>query len=244
MKIESTRNVAAQKIKALVAGPSGAGKTYSIASLLEAGYTPLVASFEAGLMSLSGAGKSVDFIDGTKDEDGKTIPKEDRAKRLKEIFQFLKTPECAAKYDTIVLDSVTEISQCLYDGLKKEFPDRKDSLVLYGELGQRSREVLKAFRDLDYHVVMTCLTKIDKDDNGRRFVAFDMIGSISDKLLQFFDGVYYIRVTPEGKREFVCNATDAISAKDRSSKLSAVELSLGGIFQKILNQGETNVRSV
>jgi hypothetical protein len=125
-----------------------------------------------------------------------------------------------------------------------KYPDRKDSLVLFGELGQATRDVVKIFRDLDYHVVFTILSKIEKDDSGRRFVGFDLIGGISDKLPQFLDIVTYLKVDNDGKRSFICAPTDAILAKDRSGKLDAVEYDLGTMFNKINKKGENNnVRS-
>lgn len=234
MKIQSTSSVNSTKVKILVTGFSGSGKTSSI-KMLKA-YRPLVYSVEGGLLPLSES--DIDYIDGTRSDDGRLIPKEKRAERLKEFFNFLNTDECKVKYDTIVLDSITEVSQCLYDGLKAQFPDRKDSLVLFGELGQRSKDVIKAFRDLNYHVVFTCLAKVGKDEFGKRFIELDMVGSISDKIPQFFDIVTYIKVTPEGKREFICQQTEQINAKDRSGKLDKVEYSLAEIFIKALNKGE------
>lgn len=234
MKIQSTSSVNSTRLKILVSGPSGSGKTTSIAALKDAGYRPLVASFEGGLLPL--AKHQIDYIDGTRDDAGKLIPKERRSERLKEFFNFINTEECQKKYDTIVLDSLTEISQCLYDGLKIQFPDRKDSLVLFGELGQRSRDTIKAFRDTNYHVVCLCLSKVEKDEFGKRFAALDMMGSVSDRAPQYFDTVTHIRVMPDGKREFVCQPTDQIMAKDRSSMLGKTESSLASIFNKSLNK--------
>lgn len=239
MKIHSTSTVANTRLKILVSGFSGSGKTSSIASIKQAGYKPLVLSFEGGLLPL--ASHEIDYVDGTRDDKGVLIPKEKRGERLKEFFTYLSTEECKSKYDTIVLDSLTEISQCLYDGLKVQFPDRKDSLVLFGELGQRSRDVIKSFRDTDYHVVCTVLAKADKDEFGKKYISLDMIGSVSDRAPQFFDTVTYIRVASDGTREFVCQPTDQIIAKDRSSKLGKTEPSLASIFNKSLNKESSNV---
>lgn len=234
MLINSTANVKNTRIKLLLKGFSGAGKTTAIASLAGSGFRPLIGSFEAGLLPLASSKNPIDYIDGTKDDNGNPLAKELRANRLREIFKFAQTEECKKKYDTIVLDSATEISQCIYDKLKLEFPERKDSLVLFGALGQHSRDFIKAFRDLDYHVVITCLAKVEKDDSGKRFIVPDMIGSISDKMDQFFDIVTYIKANEDGTRSFLCSPTDYVSAKDRSGKLGQIETSLGDIFKKVL----------
>lgn len=237
MKIQSTDSVTENKIKCVISGFSGSGKTTQAKTLKP--YKPLVVSAEAGLLPLSGTG--IDFIDITKDDSGNLIPKELRIKRLMDVYKYILTDEAKAKYGLIYIDSLTEISQVLFDHLRKEYPERKDNLVLYGDLGQKTRDVLKAFRDVPhYHVVFTCLTVVDKDESGKRFTAFDMIGGIKDKLPGFFDEVLYLRVNAEGQREFVCNQTESIIAKDRSSKLAAVEVgNLGAVFSKIL--GVNNV---
>lgn len=232
MKIQNTNNVNEQKIKAVVYGLSGAGKTTLAKTLKE--YRPLVISAESGLMSLAGSG--IDFVDITKDDEGKLLPKEDRIKRLMQVYNYAMTDEARAKYNLLFIDSLTEISQCLFDAMRKEYPDRRENLVMFGEIGQKSRDVLKAFRDAGhYHVVFTCLSITDKDETGKRFASFDMIGSISSKLAQYFDFVLYLRVNQEGVRELICNSTDSIVAKNRGGKLLNVEpADLGSIFKKAL----------
>jgi adenylate kinase family enzyme len=234
MKVQTTNSVTEQKIKALVGGFSGAGKT-TLAKTLKK-YRPLIISAESGLLSLAGTG--IDFIDISKDDAGNIIPKEQRIDRLTEVYRYSMTEECKKKYGVLFIDSLTEISQCLFDRLRKDFPERKDNLVLYGELSQKTREVVKAFRDTgDYHVVFSCLSVVDKDETGKRFPAFDVIGGISSKLPGFFDLVLYLRALPDGKRELVCNSTDTIIAKNRGDKLQPIEApDLGLIFDKILQQ--------
>lgn len=234
MKIQTTNSVAENKIKCVVNGLSGAGKTSLVKTIKANGFNPLIASFESGLLSIAGSG--IDYVDGTKDDAGVTIAKELRIKRLMEIYTYILSAEARKKYDTIYIDSLTEISQCMFDMLRKEYPDRKDNLVLYGELGQKMRDLIKAFRDVpDYHVVFTCLSKIEKDESGKRYVGFDLIGSIADKLPQFFDEVFYLQVAQDGGRELLCNNTTSIVTKDRSGKLSSMEAAdLGAVFNKIL----------
>ena len=233
MKILSTNSIGETKIKALIVGFSGAGKTTQARFLKE--FKPLVISAESGLLSLQGAG--IDYIDISKDDEGKLIPKELRVRRLMEVYQYVLKPETQAKYNLLYLDSLTEISQVLFDALRKEYPERKDNLVLYGELGQKMRDIIKAFRDAPhYHTVMTCLCTVDKDEStGKRFMAFDLIGGIKEKLAQYFDLVLYLRVNDEKKRELVCQQTDTITAKDRSGKLELLEPGdLGLVFKKAM----------
>lgn len=238
MKIHSTSSVVENKIKALLAGASGAGKTFQAGLLKE--FNPLVISGESGLLSI--AGSDIDYIDISKDDQGNLIPKEKRIARLTEVYKYVLTDEAKAKYNLLYIDSLTELSQVLYDSLHKLYPDRKDSLVLYGTLSQQTKDMIKSFRDIPhYHVIFTCLTVVDKDETtGRRFYNFDLVGGIKDRLAQFFDAVLFLRINQDGKREIVCNATDAITAKDRSGRLAAIEpADLGAIFRKMLTTKET-----
>lgn len=237
MKIQVTGSGDNKKIKMIICGPSGNGKTRSAVYLKRSGRRILIISCEAGLASISD--ENIDYIDISIDDNGALIPKEKRILRLMEIYKLLQTKEFMDKYDTIFIDSLSELSACLHDMLKLEFPDRKDSLVLFGTLSQKSKDLVRAFRDQpNYHIIFTCLNKIEKDDNGRRYSGFSMIGGIADLLPQYFDEVLQIRINQEGKKEFVCHATETMVCKDRSGKLLPVEpYDLGDIFNKILTNG-------
>lgn len=230
LQIQSTNEIDSQKINCVIYGLSGAGKT-SLAKTL-AGYKPLIISAEGGLLSIRGSG--IDFLDLTRDGTA-LVPRDKRADRIREVYQYLLTPEAREKYDTIVIDSLTEIGQCVQESVKKEFPNANQALPMWGEYGNRMRDLVKAFRDLPgFNVVFISLSKISKDENGRRFSEFDIAGSISDKLPGFLDLVLYLRVNTDGLRELVCQPTDSILAKDRSGKLDKVEpANLGFLFNKI-----------
>lgn len=236
MKIQTTNSVTENKIKVLVNGPSGSGKTSLAKTLVNGGYRPLIISFESGLRSLYDS--HIDFIDGTVDNDGKPLAKELRLPRLFEIYRYVLTDEARKKYDVIFSDSLSEICQCAFDAIRKEYPENKDNLVVYGMLAQKMKDILRAFRDIPYyHVVFTCLTKIEKDPNGVRYAGFDLIGSIADKVPGYLDEVFYLRVDKDGNRSIMCNSTDTVIAKDRSGKLNSVEpADLGLIFDKILGK--------
>lgn len=232
MLIQSTSNISTQLIKGLVYAPSGNGKT-TLAKTLKK-YNPLVISAEAGMMSLAGSG--VDYIDITKDDKGDLLPKEKRADRLKEVYQYVQSEEAKKKYSCLVLDSITEMGQLIQGVARLAYPDEKQNFQMWGKYGEMMRDLVKAFRDLPgYHVIFICLSTIDKDENGRRYAAFDLSGKIGEQLPAFFDLVMYLHVDAESRRTLVCQPTDAIFAKDRSSKLDRVEpADLGLVFNKML----------
>jgi phage nucleotide-binding protein len=238
MLITSTKSLKNKFIKAIVYGPSGNGKT-TLAKTLSEKYKPIILSLEGGLLSLSGS--DVDSIDLTIDNNGKLLPVAERPNRIRDAYKFLQTEEAKSKYKTVFIDSLTEIAQAVHAMVSKEFPDRKDALPMWGQYNTVMRDTVKAFRDLPgYHVVFTCLSKVDKDDSGKRFAAFDCQGGIADKLPGFMDLVLYIRLTETGDRELLCQPTDSIPAKDRSGKLNKTEAAdLDLLFNKII--GENNV---
>lgn len=245
MKVQNTKQIGEAKLKALIGGYSGSGKT-TLAGTVDG--SCLVISAESGLLSI--AGKDVDFVDLSKkpkldkdgnemvDKNGQTIyeviqePGE-RIKRLGEIFKWLHE---GTKYKTVFLDSLSEMGELLVAKLQKDFPDRKDSFPMWGEYAKMMRSMVKNFRDLPYHVYMTCIIEADKDQNGKRYLSFDIPGKISEKLPQYFDEVFYIMVSEDGERKLYTKATDTLRhAKDRSNKLEAVETpDLGHIARKIL----------
>ena len=242
MKIQTTDTINEHRLKIVLSGISGSGKTFQ-AKTLTKNYKPIIASMESGLMCLTDS--SIPYVDLTKDDKGDTIPKHLRINRVMEFYKYVLTDECKAKYDTLFIDSLTEIGQCLFDALRLKYPDNKDNLLVYGELGIKQKDLIKAFRDIPhYNVVITCLSNIEKDDTGKRYTEFDIIGKTAKQLPGFMDLVLYIRINADGTREFVCNGTDSVVAKDRSSKLDKLEpANLGSIFDKILKKEEVNVNA-
>ena len=236
MKIENTRSIKENKIKCVAYGPSGAGKTTLIKTLKEEGFNPFAINLESGFLSI--AGIDIDYVDATKDDEGKPLQKHEKLGRLMDCYKYVLTPEAMKKYDTIVVDSLSEVSSVMFDAIRKEYPDMKDNLVAYGLLAQKMKDFLRALRDIpNYHVVFICLSKVEKDQDGRRFAAVEMIGSISDKLAGFVDEFLYLRVNDKEERELVCSSTGAIIAKDRSGRLDKIEpANLGKIFKKILGK--------
>lgn len=237
MKIQNTANAKASKIKMAVYGPSGAGKTCLAATCPR----PLLISLESGTLSL--AGKDIPYIDASRNNTGEVIPKERRAQRIVEIYQYLNTKDAKEKYETVILDSLTEIGQCMVDYAANEYPDPKDSFPKWGLYNTKMIGMIKGFRDLpDYHVLFTALSVTEKDENGMRYANIDLQGSIADKFPGFFDIVMYLNVAKDGVRTLITGRTPNIIAKDRSGKLDHVEPpDLGVIINKILKEEKNHV---
>lgn len=222
--------ISSNGIKVILYGRSGVGKTSQVKCLLDEGFKPLVISAESGLLSLSGV--AADVVDISKDDNDKILPLEKRYERLRDVFNYLSTQKHS--YDTIVLDSLTEINQCLLDHLKVKFPDAKDSLRMFGENSAMMTKTIKSFRDLNYNVVVIALESTEKDEVGKRYTTIDLIGKVAASVPQYFDEVLYLYATESGERKFLTSSTEKVIAKDRSRKLEQVEeANLGKLLKKI-----------
>lgn len=231
MKIQNTKTISQDKLKILVYGESGVGKT-TLASTI--GESTLIISAESGLLSI--ASSEIDVIDLSTDDDGNIIPKEKRIARLGQAYNYLLSDECKQKYKWIFIDSLSEISQNLVEKLNQEFPDRSQSLVMYGENAKQIKNIVKMFRDLPfYNVVLTALASPDKDENNKRIMDISLVGNFSKHIAAYFDEVFFMTMDKEEKRVLVTAKTDYAQAKDRSGKLNKLEdANLKTIKEKIL----------
>lgn len=235
MKVQTVDDfIESHGIKMLLNGESGVGKTRSSISLKAAGYKPIVISAESGVLSLKGSG--ISMIDIARTDDGKGILPQDRMARLYEVFTWLQKGQ--PEYDTVFLDSLTEVNSVLMASLKVKFPDRKDSLPMYGENFETMTKLVKAFRDLPYNVVIVSLSETEKDDVGRRFVTSSVVGKVAQYLPSFFDEVLNLSIKEDDQKNpipvFQTRPANNIVCKDRSGKLNLYEpYDLGKIFRKI-----------
>lgn len=238
MKIQNTKTYHLDRLKFLVYGAPGVGKT-SLAGTIDG--RVLLISAEAGTLCL--AHKDIDVIDVTVDEKGNQVDKEHRIDRFGKIYQYLIQPEAREKYDWIFIDSLTEVSQNLLEMLMEQMSGEKDGFKMWGEYAKRARGLIKSFRDLPfYNVVFTALETEDRDENNRRLMRVDMQGKIGKQLPAFFDEVFWMHSDPETSvRMLTTKQTDREVAKDRSGKLDMNEPpDLGAIFKKISGNQPTN----
>jgi aryl carrier-like protein len=232
MKVMNTAGAEAERVKIVVAGEAGNGKT-SLAATIERGLGEkcIVVSAEAGLLSLRGS--SVDFIELQTDDAGASIPKDKRIARLAEIYEWLLKPEQTAKYRWVFIDSLTEINQNMLELLdtQEEFQGPKNTIKKYGELSTRMMALAKTFRDMPhYSLVFTSLVKSETDADNQAKMKVAMVGSFADRLPALFDEILYLGVTDEvcedgrNKRMLLTQKSNKIDfPKDRSGKLDRLE---------------------
>lgn len=219
INLKSTLGVSANGVKILVYGPAGAGKTSLITTLPN----PIILSAEAGLLSI--AQDDVPYIDVTSMD------------TLREAYTWLTESDEAKKFDSVALDSISEIGEVVLNYEKKI---AKDPRQAYGALQEQMTDMIRSFRDLPgKHVYFTAKCEKSQDEQGRLLYAPGMPGSkLAQQLPYFFDEVFALRLERDEQgivqRALMTNSDGLWQAKDRSGRLDAWEQPhLGEIIAKM-----------
>jgi len=219
INLKSTGNASTNGVKVVVYGQAGTGKTSLIATLPN----PIILSAEGGLLSI--ADSNLPYIEITSIES------------LREAYKWASESEEAKNFDSIALDSISEIAEVVLNFEKKI---AKDPRQAYGALQEQMTDIIRAFRDLaNKNVYFTAKCEKSADEAGRVMYAPSMPGAkLGQQLPYFVDEVLALRVEKdqEGvpRRALMCESDGLWQAKDRSGKLSAWEApDLGAIIKKI-----------
>lgn len=222
INIKTTGSLAANGVKVLVYGQAGAGKTSLVKTLPK----PIVLSAEGGLLSIQDA--DLPYIEISSIE------------VLGEAYQWLTSSDEAKAYQSVALDSISEIAEVVLNAEKKT---TKDPRQAYGAMQEQMADVIRAFRDIPgKHVYMSAKLEKTQDELGRVLYAPSMPGNKTGQALPyFFDEVLALRVEKDAEgvtqRALMCDSDGLWLAKDRSGKLDMWEApDLGAIIAKI--QGE------
>jgi hypothetical protein len=178
-----------QKVRALLFGDTGTGKT-----------------------RLSGSFPSPFFLDS--DRGGKTLeslhvpflPIQREGKIFEEVMEILRTLQAGKDpfdklvVETLVFDSVTSLADMLMieamrtSGKTALDPTKsKPEWDHYAIVQARLKAILKFAQDLDVNVVATCGTKLEKDDIRGTFVGKpNIIGGYRDLISYDFDDVVFM----------------------------------------------------
>jgi len=203
----------------LVYGQAGAGKTTLIKTLP----TPVILSAESGLLSIADA--EIPFVEI------------DSIDTLKEAYSWLISSDEAKGFESVAIDSLSEIGEVCLSGEKKI---AKDPRQAYGALAETMGEIIRAFRDLpNRHVYFSAKVEKTQDDMGRVLYAPSMPGTkVGQSLPYFFDEVMALRVERDAEgviqRGLMTESDGLWQAKDRSGKLDPWEAAdLGAIISRI-----------
>ena len=219
INLKSTSGIHLNGVKVLVYGQSGSGKT----SLIKTLPAPLVLSAEGGLLSIADA--DVPFIEVSSMD------------TLKEAYQWVLNADEAKHFQSIALDSISEIAEVVLNFEKK---NTKDPRAAYGAMQEQMGDIIRGFRDLPgKNVYFSAKLEKTQDEMGRVLYAPSMPGNkVGQSLPYFFDEVLALRVERDAdgnsQRALMCESDGLWQAKDRSGKLSAWEApDLGEIIKKI-----------
>lgn len=219
IKILNTKNYAANGIKILVYGAPGAGKT----RLCATAPNPIVLSAESGLLSVRH--EALDYIPISTIDD------------LYEAYDFCIGSEDMAGYDTICLDSVSEIAEQV---LANERNASKDGRQAYGNLNERMNSLLRCFRDIPgKNVYFSAKMEFDKGADGVAMFRPSLPGKSLTQGIGYFFDEEFVLLTEKDKegnvtRKLQTSGDSSYEAKDRSGSLFLYEApDLGAIIQKI-----------
>lgn len=225
----------ANGVKMLVYGGAGLGKTMLCATLP----TPIILSAESGLLSLSKQNITRVF--------GKDTPGINYSMPVMEIttiddlmdaYQWCTESKEAQEFETIALDSITEIGETVLANAKE---NAKDPRQAYGELIERMILTIKSFRDIpSHHIYFSAKQEMVKDDVSQTTLFGPaMPGSkLGPQLPYLFDEVFNLAIakTKEGSEYRYLRTQPNLqhSSKDRSGALAEIEEpNLGKIIDKI-----------
>lgn len=217
--VKTTGEFSSNGVKMLVYGNAGSGKT-SLCRTLPA---PIILSAEGGLLSIQDA--DLPYIE---------INSMDS---LKEAYEWITSSAEAAQFQSVALDSISEIGEVVLNHEKKI---AKDPRQAYGAMQEQLSDIIRAFRDLpNRHVYFTAKCEKATDETGKILYSPAMPGNKTGQSLPyFFDQVMALRVERDSEgvtqRALMCDTDGLWQAKDRSGKLSAWEApDLGAIIEKI-----------
>lgn len=232
----TTAASAAQGVKACVYGPAGAGKTVLCATTP----APIILSAESGLLSLSPDNLArMEVV--LQRELPRDIPVIEIAtySDLVDAYNFVTTSPHAAAFETICLDSLSEIAERILANAKVTVRDIRQA---YGQLIDDTRKAVKDFRDVKgKNVLMTAKQERTKDEvSGLMLYGPSLPGTrLGPDLPYLFDEVFHLNAarSPDGASSYryLRTCPDAqYTAKDRSGALAEIEFpDLTRLFNKI-----------
>lgn len=233
-------------IKALVYGDPGVGKTTFAATAQkhDAMSDVLFINIEGGMLSVRGTGVAA-------------TEKIKHTNQIEELFWKLKSDSDFARYQTVVIDSGTELqtlnlSNIVEDSIaKKRTKGRSvDDIHLedYGKSTAQLRRLFRNFRDLDKHVVVTALPKRVMPQNagaqstGEPTLVYPAFTEkLAFSVMGYMDFVWYLYTDKEGHRKLLTQEQGVYKAKTRGQVFaqeigkSVSDPDLSVLFQTLLN---------
>ena len=202
--------------------------------------TPVIISAESGLLSLRPQNIARVFGENAQGI-SYDIPviEVKTVQDLTEAYNWFTTNPQAGNFQSIALDSLSEIAEVVLNNAKRQVKDPRQA---YGELLEKMETLIRLFRDLpNKNVVMMAKMESYKEElTGVVKYGPSMQGSkLGQKLPYFFDEVFRLGVNKDqqgASYRFLQTQPDLqFEAKDRSGSLDPVEFpNLTYVFNKII----------
>lgn len=184
------------KIKAVVYGSSGTGKTSFGGTAKKA----IFASAEGGLLAI--ADKQPNYVEIKSLND------------LREMLVYLKTQK--HDYETVIIDSITEINEIIKADIEKK-TGKAMEIKDWGTLAKNIKEILRGFRDLPMHVLFIAQEATEKDGDVVTKVVPSLNGKAATEIAYFMDIVGYLYIEKgTGARKLITLPNSMYLTKDRS----------------------------
>jgi len=218
------------KLKALIYGTPKSGKT----TFAGTAPNPLFICAENGLLSI--AGKEPDYVEV------KTL------QELKDLYKWLKDE--SPKYDTIVIDSLSEISKIIKDNLTQcgaRSMQLRERWVFSEEMMQAVRQIVA----LPYHVVCIVHSKEVLDEAGIvEFYELAIETKAKNEVTRYFDVIGYSHIDKEGEYKISIKGSSKTLCGDRSNTIdkdnTPLDISqwIESIAKISLNKAQTVVKEI
>lgn len=208
--------------KCVAYGPPGTGKT----PIVQTAPRPVLCVVEPGMLSMRRATNVPAW-------EAHTVPK------IKEFFDWLKKSNEAKNFDTVCVDSISQMAEVILEDKLKRIAH---GMKAYGEM---AREVMDILSDLFYmpqkHMYLIAKQGIEEVGAGKRYRPFFPGQDLNTRVPHLFDIIMRcerVRLPETNGAEVVAFRTkespDAM-ARDRSGLLNEFEPpNLAAIFAKVM----------
>jgi len=202
-------SITTAKLKILVYGEPGVGKTVFASTFPK----PLILDVEGGTLSI--ADKDVDIV---------KIKSSNDLWQAYEYLAFEKHP-----YQSVVVDSLTEAQQVdlndVIEKAKMRDPGKDINHATQDDYGRNTRSIRRlchSLRNLDLHVLFTCLVRKDVAESGDILHSPQLPPALANFVGGFVDLIGYFYTKPANEedkpaiRRLLLNPLPNYVAKDRS----------------------------
>ncbi len=209
-------------VKSIIPGAPGTGKT----PLVKTTPRPIMCVIEPGMLSM---------------RDANNVPawEANTPEKVEEFFTFILQSNEAKQFDTICIDSISQLAELF---LTQELKRNKDGRKAYGELSRRVMDLVNALYYLPNKHVYMIAKQATMEENGTATKKPYFPGQdLNIKIPHLYDEILYageanIPGQPKPVLAIRTKATYGILARDRSGKLAELEPpNIGDIFKKCMS---------